>query len=167
MSKNIIGLQYPSFGPDVPQGVQDAFRNIFDNLFYLRNSNVAVPDIPESVLPTLDSGVYTPRMVIGGNLDVISAQPCQWMRVGKTVWVSGSFSVDPTAGGSAAFDMTLPIPTKFTLPSQCAGTAFAPGIAGQGAAIYGKRGSIAATVQWIAVDTTLQTMYFSLGYLIN
>jgi hypothetical protein len=110
------------------------------------------------------AGTYTPTLTNVANLDASTAYACQYLRVGATVTVSGKVDVDPTAAGSAQLGISLPIASNFATAQQCAGTAFAPAIAGQGAAILGDTTNDRAQMQWIAVDTTNQAMYFTFTY---
>lgn len=115
---------------------------------------------------TLAASTYLPTLTNVTNLDASTAFTCQYMRVGSVVTVSGKVSVDPTAGASTELGISLPIASNLAAAEQCAGAAFASGIAGQGAAIIGDATNNRAQMQWIAVDTSNQPMYFSFTYLI-
>lgn len=110
------------------------------------------------------SGVYTPTLTNVTNLDGSTAFQCQYMRIGGVVTVSGKVSVNPTAGGAVRLGISLPIPSDIGAQEDCAGTAFASGIAGQGAAIRGDAANNRAELVFIAVDVTDQPMYFSFTY---
>lgn len=88
-------------------------------------------------------GTYTPTAANNVNLD---ANPtmyvAQYFRVGNTVTVSGRFTANPTAAVSTSFTMTLPIASNFANAEELGGVAFAPAIAGQGAAIYATSSNI-------------------------
>ena len=58
----------------------------------------------------------------------------------------------------------LPIASNLGATKDCAGVAFASGIAGQGAAILGDAANDRAQMQWIAGDVTNQAMYFTFTY---
>ena len=118
----------------------------------------------ESALPTLAASTYTPTLTNVANLDGSAAFECQYLRLGATVIVSGKVTVDPTAAGAVQLGISLPIASALTAAEQCAGVAFSPGIAGQGAAILGDATNDRADMQWIAVDTTSQTMAFTFTY---
>lgn len=116
----------------------------------------------------VQSGVYTPSLDFITNLDGASAHPCQWMRVGNVVTVSGYVDVDPTAGASTRLDISLPVPTTFGgADDECGGVAFARAVAGQGAAILGFTTNTKASMIWVAVDTASRAMYFTFAYKVS
>jgi hypothetical protein len=80
------------------------------------------------------------------------------------VIVSGRVDVDPTAAVATQLGISLPIASNLANPNECAGTAFASGIAGQGAAIRGDTTNDRAEMVWIAVDLSNQPMYYQLAY---
>lgn len=108
------------------------------------------------------SGTYTPTTSSLTNLAAVSVHPCQYIRIGTVVTVSGQFDVDPTAAGLANFDFSLPVPTTFSNSWECAGTATCNSVAGQSAAILGASSS--ARMQWVAVDTAPRAMLFTFQY---
>lgn len=112
----------------------------------------------------LASGVYTPTLTNVANLDGSTAFECQYLRVGSVVTVSGKVSVNPTAGASTQLGISLPVASNLGAAEDCSGSAFASGIAGQGAAILGDAANNRAQMQWIAVDTTDQPMFFTFQY---
>jgi hypothetical protein len=115
----------------------------------------------------LTSGTYTPTLTNVANLDASTAYGCQWSRVGSVVTVSGRVSVDPTlAATSTQLGLSLPVASNFTGAEQCAGAAFAPGVAGQGAAILADTANDRAQLQFVAGDVTNQDMYFSFTYIV-
>lgn len=114
---------------------------------------------------TIDSGTYTPTLTNVTNLDASTAYQCQYMRVGNTVTVSGRVDVDPTAAAACELGLTLPIASDLGALEECAGVAFASGVAGQGAAIVGDAANDRASMRWVAVDLTNQPMYFSFSYI--
>lgn len=114
---------------------------------------------------TLISGTYTPTLTNVANVAASTAYACQYMRVGSTVTVSGKVDVDPTVTvTSTQLGISLPIASALATAQQCAGTAFAPAIAAQGAAILGDVANTRAQMQWISGDVTNQAMYFSFSY---
>ena len=116
-------------------------------------------------IPTTDSGVYTPTLTNVANLDASTAYECQYMRIGSTVTVSGRVDIDPTlTATSTQLGISLPIASNLGATEDCAGTAFASGIAGQGAAILGDAANNRAQLQFISTDLTNQAMYFSFTY---
>lgn len=113
----------------------------------------------------LDAGTYTPTLTNVANLDASTAYQCQWSRVGKIVTVSGKVDVDPTTTVTATqLGISLPVASNLGAQEDCAGSAFASGIAGQGAAIRGDAANNRAEMAWIATDVTNQPMYFTFQY---
>lgn len=113
----------------------------------------------------ITSGVYTPTLTNVANLDGSTAFECQYLRVGSTVTVSGKVSIDPTlAATSTQLGISLPIASNIGAQEDCAGAAFASGIAAQGAAILGDAANNRAQMEFISADLTNQPMYFSFSY---
>lgn len=113
----------------------------------------------------LVGSVYTPTLTNVANLDGSTAYECQYMRVGGTVVVSGKVDVNPTAPAALTqLGISLPIASNLGAAEDCAGTAFASGIAGQGAAIRGDVANDRAEMVWISADVTNQPMYFTFAY---
>lgn len=118
-----------------------------------------------AVVASLDHGTYTPTLTNVANLDASTAYECQYMRVGNTVTVSGKVDIDPTLPAtSTQLGISLPIASNLGAVEDCAGTAFASGIANQGAAILGDATNNRAQLQYISGDTTNQAMYFTFTY---
>lgn len=112
----------------------------------------------------LAAGVYTPTLTNVTNVAASTAYECQYMRVGNTVTVGGKVDVDPTAAGATQLGISLPVASNFGAVEDCGGAAFAPAIAGQGAAIIADAANNRAEMNWIAVDITNQPMFFSFTY---
>lgn len=111
------------------------------------------------------SGTYTPTLTNAANLAASTAYECQWLRVGNIVNVSGKADVDPTLTATATqLGISLPVASNFGAQEDCAGTAFASGIAGQGAAIRADAANDRAEMVWIAGDITNQPHYFHFQY---
>lgn len=113
-------------------------------------------------------GTYSATFTNVDNLDSTpSSVTCQYLRVGNTVTVSGSVTVDPTLpAATTKVAISLPIASDLATTEQCAGTAVSPTIAGQCAAILGDTAANRAEMQWISGDTTSQAMYFTFTYVI-
>ena len=111
------------------------------------------------------ASVYTPSLTNVANLDGSTAYEAQYIRIGNNVMVSGRVDVDPTApAASTQLGISLPVASDLATAQQCAGTAFAPAIAGQGAAILGDVTNNRAQMQWVSGDITNQPMYFTFMY---
>lgn len=111
------------------------------------------------------SGVYTPTLTNVANLAASTAYQCQYTEIGSVVIVSGKVDVDPTAPAALTqLGMSLPIASNIGAAEDCGGTAFASGIAGQGAAILGDAANNRAEMDWVAADVTNQPMFFIFSY---
>lgn len=117
-----------------------------------------------ATLPILDYGKYTPTLTNVANVAASTAYPCKWMRIGNVVTVSGRVDVDPTAAASTQLGISLPVASNFGAAEDAAGTAFCPAVAGQGAAILADAANNRLQMQWVAVDVTNQSMYFTATY---
>lgn len=70
------------------------------------------------------SGTYTPTQVsTNTNVDTVTYQSAQYMRVGNTVTISGRVDIDATATGNTVVQFSLPIASNFSSTAQGAGTA--------------------------------------------
>lgn len=113
----------------------------------------------------LAHGTSTPTLTNVANLDGSTAYEVQYIRVGNTVTVSGRVDIDPTsAATSTQLGISLPVASNFGAIEDCAGTAFASGVANQGAAILADTVNDRAQMQFISGDLTNQAMYFTFTY---
>lgn len=79
-------------------------------------------DTVAAAVSTAASGTYTPTLGPSSNVAASTAHPCQWMRIGDVVTVSGMLEIDPTAAAFTVLDISLPIASNFSSNYQCAGT---------------------------------------------
>jgi len=111
------------------------------------------------------SGVYTPTLFNLSNLDASTAYECQYSQVGSFVTVTGRVDIDPTlTATSTKLGISIPIASNLDNAKQCAGTAFSPTIAAQGAAIIGDATNDRAQLQFVSTDVTNQAMFFTFSY---
>lgn len=114
---------------------------------------------------TSASGVYTPTASGAINLDASPTMTqAQYLQVGDVVTVSGLFTADPTAAGTARFDITLPVASNLGAAEDLAGVAFGGGVAGLGAQVVGAAAGNAARFLWVAVDLTSQQFSYTFTY---
>lgn len=114
------------------------------------------------------SGTWTPTLTSVANLAGTTAFQCQYQRVGNVVTFSGKLSADPSlAATSTQIGISLPIASDFSAEENAGGTAFAPAIAGQGAAIKADAINDRLQMQWVSGDITDQPMFFSGSYLVQ
>ena len=143
-------------------------HGLADDMYLLRQSfgrHPSVSFVSPAFTADITVGAYTPTLTNVANLDASTAYECQYLKVGRTVTVSGKVDVDPTApAASTQLGITLPIASNFGATEDCAGAAFASAIAGQGAAILGDATNDRAQMTWVAGDVTNQPMYFTFTY---
>jgi hypothetical protein len=87
--------------------------------------SVASIDVGDGAVYNLKSGVYTPDLTNGANVDSSVPYECQYMRVGNVVTVSGMVSINVTTFNTfpTYITMTLPIPSALSALEQCGGSA--------------------------------------------
>ena len=112
----------------------------------------------------ISSGTYTPTLFNTTNVAASTSYQAQYMRVGNVVTVSGRVDVDPTAAGAVLLGMSLPVASNFGAVSDCAGVAYSPVVAAQGAAVDADTTNDRAQMRWIAVDVTNRAMMFTFTY---
>lgn len=173
MSRPDPGLQYPADIPHtVDQSIHKSTKMIVDNLFHLKGkvqkmeADGAATKNGASAGGDVESGTYIP---VVKNVLNVSAVPFQFqfLRIGKVVTVSGRVDVDPTAAGATQVGISLPIATSIGKAEQCCGVAACPSVAGQSASIQGDTAGNRALMQWVAVDTTNQSMFLTFTYLLS
>lgn len=159
-----MGLLIPSKAPNLLNSPQTYSAQHFDQL--LRELRVYFNTIDHYMAQIkLDtSNTYTPTLTMVSNLSAVTAYECQFLRVGRVVWVSGRIDADPIAGAATQLGVSLPVPATFSAASECAGTAASPTIAAQVAAVYADTVNNRAQIEWQAVDVTNQPMYFTFSY---
>lgn len=169
------GIQRPVLDGAVHPTVHAAMRNIYDNLFHLKSKTDSNAEAiaasnkktGSQTAPTELSGVYTPVAFNEQNLDGSNIYPAQWMRAGNVITVAGRVDVNPTAAAPTQLGISLPVKTNFQQDYQCAGTAAAPDIASESAAIIADTGNNRATMMWTPVSTANHVMFYTFTYLVN
>lgn len=109
---------------------------------------------------------YTPTRSAEANMDAnVTMSQAQYMRVGATVTVSGTFTADPTITATVtSFELSLPVASNIGAIEDAAGVAFCGAIAGMGAQITGVIANDTAKVSWISTDVTSQTWSYTFTY---
>lgn len=121
--------------------------------------------LPAGGVVTSSSGTYSPTLTNVANLDSTNNTVCQYLRVGNTVTVSGSFAANATlAATQTQFRMSLPVASNISIAAQAGGVAFCPNIAGMGAAIYGVGATDDVMVEWVSSDINNNNWFFSFTY---
>ena len=109
------------------------------------------------------SGVYTPSLTNTLNISGSTAYECQYLRVGKTVTVSGRVDIDPTGAGHATLGMSLPIASDFGAVEDCAGTGIIID-AQEATGIIASVANNTAVFDWIAINTANAQWAFIFTY---
>lgn len=118
-----------------------------------------------TIVSAADAGVYTPTLTNVANVAASTAYECQYMRIGTVVTVSGKVDIDVTLTATATqLGLSLPIASNLGAAEDCSGVAFAPAIAGLGAAIYGDTTNDVAQIEYISTDIANRSMYFVFSY---
>lgn len=84
-------------------------------------ADIAIRAAVFSPVGGVTSGTYLPVASDLGNLDSVTPQISNWMRVGNIVTVGFSYLCTPTGGGGCSFRMTLPIASNFGTTVQAPG----------------------------------------------
>ncbi len=119
-------------------------------------------------LPTFAHGTYTPTVTGTANVDTVTTQVHQYLRVGNTVTVSGRSNVDPTAAASTftTFTISLPIASNFTATGQCAGAGAAAQTPQSPALISGDTTNDVAVFGFNSSGTTSVSAFYTFTYLV-
>lgn len=113
----------------------------------------------------LAAGQWTPTTNNIANLDSSSAAEGQYLRVGATVTFSIRVNINPTlAATSTQLELDLPVTSNFGSTDDVAGSCFASGITGQGAALLADTASDEIEFRFISGDLTDQAMYCAGSY---
>jgi len=103
------GLVFPDCLPEYPDLDVDLCETP-------TNTAVAEPD------PSGTPGIYTPTVTIISGVDTLTVTDAQYMRVGNTVTVSGSFTLQiADVGVAALFELSLPISSNLGATHHLAG----------------------------------------------
>jgi hypothetical protein len=129
----------------------------------IKTSRTAVT-APAATDGNVFSGTYTPTLTNVTNVASSTTLPCQYMRVGNVVTVSGSVQIQSTTGGTvSALGISLPIASTFTASRQLGG--FGGANNGQLTALLsGDATNNRASLNVVHSTTTLFTHFFSFTY---
>lgn len=111
-------------------------------------------------------GTYTPSLTNTANIDASTAYPCQYLRVGDIVNVSGRVDIDPTANATqTTLNMSLPIASALSASTgyQLCGAAAANKVQ-QAAAVYADDANDNAKLDFISTTTLNYAMFFTFQY---
>jgi hypothetical protein len=112
----------------------------------------------------IDSGTYTPSLTNGTNVAASTAYPCQYLRVGNTVTVSGKVAIDATSAAAMELGISLPIASNFANDYECAGTGIAIVTGEEAAYIKADAANNRASLNQTKADTSNHDHYFTFTY---
>lgn len=117
---------------------------------------------------TTPFGRYQPTFTNVLNLDSITGSSAQYMMLGSSVTVSGSFTADPALSTlQTTFGISLPVAAVFANSGDLGGSSFCGNIAGQGASILADQANSRANVTWIASDPNSQIWSYIYMYTVT
>lgn len=140
----------------------------FASISFLTKTAANTWALDTNTIPITASGTYTPTRSAEANMDAnVTMALAQYMRVGSTVTVSGSFQADPTLTATAtSFEITLPIASNIGAVNNLAGVAFCGNVAGMGAGIVGSVANDTAKIAWVSSDITNKAWSYTFTYTI-
>ena len=120
----------------------------------------AVPPAPANIV----SGTYTPTLTNFANVSSSVAYPCQYMRVGNVITVSGRIDIIPIASGLIELGISVPIASNFSNFHEAGGMIGAINYAESGA-ILARPSTGVVYAQWpVVVSAVTLYMGFSFTY---
>lgn len=113
----------------------------------------------------LGHGTYTPTLTNVANVDASTAYPCQWMRVGNTVTVSGKIDIDPTTTVTLTrVGISLPVASNFANDYECAGSGASSTVVREPIAIRADATNNRAETAYLSVSITNHSFFFTFTY---
>lgn len=115
----------------------------------------------------LDSGMYIPTLTPVVNVATFLLHEHRFLKIGRTVLVSGSFDYTTTAaaGTNTQLRLTLPVATNFTNFFDVAGNAVSVnGTVTESARIFADFGADTAYFEWLSGSTAARTFFYSFVY---
>lgn len=165
-----IGLNFENISFPNTSGNDVTLTGISPNYFNCKNLNGDLALNPKTFLPNIKSnyGFYTPILTNSTNLEASSSFPSQWFIQGRVVNVSGKVNLDPTSTSTLTkIDINLPISSSFSNDYECIGTAIGSTLVNQGAAILANISTNKAQLQFIANNSSNQSMFYNFTYQIT
>lgn len=107
---------------------------------------------------------YTPTLFNTTNVAASTAYPCQYMKVGSVVTVSGLVDIDPTAAAATLLGMSIPVASNFANTYELGGTGVSPAVASQCAGLYADTTNDRVAFEFVAIDTANRSWAFSFTY---
>jgi hypothetical protein len=119
----------------------------------------------QTLLGTVDSGVYTPTTTLTTNVTTATGFSGQWSQVGNTVTVSVRVDVTPTAAGTVVVGLALPVAANLVNFSDLAGSGTAvQGTNYLGVAVSADPTPDAAKFSFQAPNTSVHQVWMTFTY---
>lgn len=118
---------------------------------------------------TLVAGRWTPTATLGTNCAAATPSSAHYTRIGNIVHFSGRITIDPTATGFTALELSLPIASNFTSLTDASGVFNALGVTGVATtvdtgAIEGSVANDTLVLNFITGDTANRAYYYTGSY---
>ena len=111
------------------------------------------------------SGTYTPTITNEAGIDTITISQAQYMRVGNTVTVSGSFALQSTEmSGDFSFDISLPVASNIGANEDVAGVLKGKDQNTNGGVVYGNISGDTAKMDGNGRQDSSVTFYYTFTY---
>jgi hypothetical protein len=134
----------------------------------LNASDLSSGTVANARLPkTLDAGTYTPTLTNTTNIAASTARKCQYMRVGNTVTVSGTVTVQATAGFSdAVLGISLPVASNLATAYDLAGavTSYSGSTGHDSPSLSADTTNDRASMRWVCSGTLSFDYTFTFSY---
>lgn len=120
-------------------------------------------------IATISTGTYTPACTIDNNLDACTPAAANFHRIGNLVHVSGTVTLDPTAGGGATTrnDLTFPIATDCTGAGADTQGVVVTDVAQRAGIVFCDTTNDRATISFASETTASNDYYYSYDYVIK
>lgn len=150
----------------LPRGSSDEKTPVSSPHMLMPNGKAGTATLAElAAAMDIANGVATLAITDGANVAASVAGPARFQRIGSTVFVSGSLTVDPTLGAPTATQINIALPIASTLGAitELSGTIVGNGGADVGVVI-GDVGTDDAQADWSASHTDVQTYLYQFSY---
>lgn len=119
--------------------------------------------LPLGAYSPIRSGTYQPVLSNGANVAASTTDWCNYIQVGRTVFVSGNIAVDPTLALTVTLlGISLPIATDLTAANQLNGVINQ--YASAGGSVSADTGNDRAQAAMYPADVSNAVWYFSFSY---
>lgn len=161
---NFVAFKAGSLSVDTTYALPTAFPSTTQAFVSDNAGAMSFQEIPVAL-----SNQYTPTLTNTTNVSASTAYPCQYMRVGNVVTVSGRVDVQATTTlTQSQLDFTIPIASNnFANSYEAGGVGASYTTAIEAYGMIAVPSSQKVRLSWIAVDTTNHAVTFTFTYLIT